>query len=90
MAVTGDFFNKVSETSPPKSVSHIFDFLVAFLYFSLCFPLEQAGCLKIKLIMVYVVSERPAVCLSGPMVDPEGLSSGDTAEFRLALELKRG
>ena len=27
-----------------------------------------------ELNMVYVVSERPAVGLSGPMVDPEGLS----------------
>ena len=35
--------------------------------------------------MVYVVSERPAVGLSGPMVDPEGLSSEDTAKSRLAL-----
>ena len=34
--------------------------------------------------MVYAVSERPAVGLSGPMVDPEGLGSGDTAKSRLA------
>ena len=35
--------------------------------------------------MVYVVSERPAVGLSGPMVDPGGLGSEDTANSRLAL-----
>ena len=35
--------------------------------------------------MVYVVSERPAVGLSGPMADPEVLSSEDTAKSRLAL-----
>ena len=35
--------------------------------------------------MVYVVSGRPAVGLSDPMVDPEGLSSEDTAKSRLAL-----
>ena len=34
--------------------------------------------------MVYVVSERPAVGLSDPMVDPEGLGSEDTAKSRLA------
>ena len=35
--------------------------------------------------MVYAVSERPAVGLSGPMADPEVLSSEDTAKSRLAL-----
>ena len=35
--------------------------------------------------MVYVVSERPAVGLSGPMADPEVLSSEDTAKSGLAL-----
>ena len=35
--------------------------------------------------MVYAVSERPAVGLSGPMVDPDGLRSEDTAKSRLAL-----
>ena len=38
-----------------------------------------------ELNMVYVVSERPAVGLSGPMADPEVLSSEDTAKSRLAL-----
>ena len=38
--------------------------------------------------MVYVVSERPAVGLSGPMADPEVLSSEDTAKSRLALYLQ--
>ena len=38
--------------------------------------------------MVFVVSERPAVGLSGPMVDPGGLGSEDTANSRLALYLK--
>ena len=38
-----------------------------------------------ELNMVYVVSERPAVGLSGPMVDPGGLGSEDTANSRLAL-----
>ena len=40
-----------------------------------------------ELNMVYVVSERPAVGLSGPMVDPEGLSSEDTAKSR---KIQRG
>ena len=35
--------------------------------------------------MVYAVSERPAVGLSGPMADTEVLSSEDTAKSRLAL-----
>ena len=38
-----------------------------------------------ELNMVYAVSERPAVGLSGPMADPEVLSSEDTAKSRLAL-----
>ena len=38
--------------------------------------------------MVYAVSERPAVGLSGPMADPEVLSSEDTAKSRLALYYK--
>ena len=41
-----------------------------------------------ELNMVYVVSERPAVGLSGPMADPEVLSSEDTAKSRLALYLQ--
>ena len=41
-----------------------------------------------ELNMVYVVSERPAVGLSGPMADPEVLSSEDTAKSRLALYYK--
>ena len=40
--------------------------------------------------MVYVVSERPAVGLSGPMADPEVLSSEDTAKSRLALYSCKG
>ena len=40
--------------------------------------------------MVYAVSERPAVGLSGPMADPEVLSSEDTAKSRLALYRTEG
>ena len=68
-------FFKENECNQPagESVSYL-PFSRGFPYFSPCFSLQKPGRLKMELSMVYVVSERPAVGRSGPMVDPEGLS----------------
>ena len=77
IAATGDFLKKMSEVSPPGGLFRIFHFLVAFLLFRHVPPGNKGvSCLKLEL---YVVG------LSGSVVDPEGLSSEDTANSRLAL-----
>ena len=71
MAGTGDFLKKLSEISP-VGVSFVSVFLSFFFVFFAMSPPAIRLFPEMEYDIVYVVSERPAVDRSGPMVDLGG------------------